>query len=306
MAQYAAERQAGSRNRVSGTIKAMAAAVQTIRYVTAADGTRLAWARSGAGPPLVKASNWITHLEYDWDSPVWGHWVRFFSDHFSLVRADERGNGLSQRDVADVSARNWLSDLETVVNVAQPERPFALLGISQGSAAAIAYAVAHAEDVSHLILYGGYVTGWNLRNDPESVRRMQATVDLTELGWGRSEPVYRRLYTNRFLPEGTEEQLAWFDELCTKTTSPKMAARLMVERGKSNVSDLLPRVKVPTLVAHAEDDRAVPFRSGQELGSRIDGAEFVQLHSPNHILLEHEPAWERFKQAVLDFTGSSA
>jgi len=280
-----------------------AMAQQTIKYVTTGDHTRLAWASSGAGPALVKASNWITHLEYDWESPVWNHWVRFFSEHFRLVRYDERGNGLSQHEVADVSSRNWLSDLETVIEVAKPEQPFMLLGVSQGSIAAIEYAVKHPEQVSHLVLYGGYAKGWALRDNPEAIRRMKAIVELTELGWGSSEPVFRRLYTSRFLPDASEEQLHWFDELCAKTTSPKMAARLILSRGEGDVRQLLPSVTVPTLVANATDDRAVPFSDGQELASGIPGAEFVQLDSANHILLKHEPAWERFKQAVLDFTG---
>lgn len=281
----------------------MATPTQTIKYVTTADNTRLAWASSGAGPALVKAANWITHLEYDWESPVWNHWVRFFSEHFRLVRYDERGNGLSQHEVEDVSSRNWLSDLETVVDVAKPEQPFVLLGVSQGSIAAIEYAVKYPEQVSHLLLYGGYARGWALRDNPEAIRRMKAIVELTELGWGSSEPVFRRLYTSRFLPDATEEQLNWFDELCARTTSPKMAARLITSRGEGDVRHLLSSVTVPTLVAHATDDRAVPFRDGQEVAAEIPGAEFMQLNASNHILLSHEPAWDRFKQAVLDFTG---
>ena len=276
---------------------------QTIRYLTAADGTRLAWASSGTGASIVKASNWITHLEYDWESPVWSHWIDFFSAHFRLVRYDERGNGLSQHDVADVSSRNWLRDLESVVETAKPQRPFVLLGISQGSLAAIEYAVKHPEHVSQLVLYGGYARGWALRDDPEEVRRLKAIVELTELGWGSADPVFRRLYTSRFLPDGTEEQLHWFDELCARTASPKMAARLIVSRGHGDVRHLLSSVAVPTLVAHAVNDQAVPFFEGQELAAEIPGAQFLQLDSSNHILLSHEPAWARLQQAVVDFTG---
>jgi pimeloyl-ACP methyl ester carboxylesterase/DNA-binding CsgD family transcriptional regulator len=281
----------------------MAALSQTIRYATSADGIRLAWASSGGGTTMVKASNWITHLEYDWESPVWRHWVMFFSEHFRLVRYDERGNGLSQHDVDDVSSRNWLSDVEIVVAAAKVERPFVLLGISQGSIAAIEYAVAHPEHVSQLVLYGGYAKGWARREDPEAIRRMKAIIELTELGWGSAEPVFRRLYTSRFLPDGTEEHLRWFDELCAKTTSPRMAARLIASRGQGDVRHLLSSVTVPTLVAHATGDLAVPFSEGQELAAGIPGAEFLQLDSSNHILLSHEPAWERFQQALLDFTG---
>lgn len=284
----------------------MAMPRQTIRYVTAADGTRLAWASSGTGPCMVKASNWITHLEYDWESPVWSHWLEFFSEHYRLIRYDERGNGLSEHNVEDVSSRNWLTDLEAVVAVAKPDRPFVLLGISQGSIAAIEYAVRHPDHVSHLVLYGGYAKGWALRDDPEAVRRMKAIVELMELGWGSPDPVFRRLYTSRFLPDGNEEHLRWFDELCARTTSPKMAARLILSRGLGDVRSLLSSVAVPTLVAHAVDDRAVPLSEGQELAASIRDAEFLQLDASNHILLSHEPAWARLKQAILDFTGGKA
>ena len=203
---------------------------QSIHYTTTADGIRLAWASSGQGPSLVKTANWITHLDYDWNSPAWCHWVDFFTSHFSFIRYDERGNGLSQHDVEDISEQHWLPDLEAVVEAARPHEPFVLLGISQGSVAAIKFAARYPERVSHLIIYGGYSRGWRNRSNPEHEREYEAMIAYTELGWGRSEPIYRRLFTKRFLPEGTEEQLQWFDELCAKTTLPSMAARLLDSR----------------------------------------------------------------------------
>jgi len=275
---------------------------QSIHYTTTCDGIRLAWANSGEGPSLVKTANWITHLEYDWNNAAWGHWVDFFSQHFSMLRYDERGNGLSQHEVDDVSQKYWLSDLETVVDAARPQEPFVLLGISQGSVAAIEFAARYPERVSHLILYGGYGLGWRKRGRPEHEREYEALIAYTELGWGRSEPIYRRLFTKRFLPEGTEEQLGWFDELCATTTSPKMAAKLLDSRGDVDVIGLLNKIKVPTLVLHGNKDRVIPFQSGQELAAGIPGSEFVQLESCNHILLESEPAWDQFKESVLEFT----
>jgi pimeloyl-ACP methyl ester carboxylesterase/DNA-binding CsgD family transcriptional regulator len=276
---------------------------QTIRYMMTRDQVRLAWASSGTGPAMVKASNWITHLEYDWESPVLRHWVQFLSEHFSLTRYDERGCGLTQRDVDDVSPVHWINDLEDVINVAQPQPPFVLMGISQGACAAVEYAVKYPERVSQLILYGGYARGWTRHSNPDHVREGKALVELIELGWGRSDPIYRRLLTKKFLPEGNEEQLLWFDELCSRSISPKMAARLLLSRGEADVSDLLPLLKVPTLVAHASGDLIAPISQGQQLAAGIPGAQFVQLDSPNHIMLEHEPAWQRFCAAVLDFTG---
>jgi pimeloyl-ACP methyl ester carboxylesterase/DNA-binding CsgD family transcriptional regulator len=285
----------------------MALTQQTVRYVTTQDQVRLAWAQCGPGlasaPTMVKTANWITHLEYDWESPVWRHWVSFLCEHFQLLRYDERGCGLSQQDVEDVSSANWLPDLEAVVDAACPAGPFVLLGISQGACASIAYAVRHPEKVSHLVLYGGYAKGWALRENPDHVREYSALVDFAELAWGRPDPLYRRLFTKRFLPQGSEEQLQWFDELCARTVRPAMAGRLLRSRGQADAADLLGRVRVPTLVVHARGDQVAPISQGQELAAGIPGAEFVQVDSPNHILLEHEPAWQRFREAVLDFTG---
>jgi len=280
---------------------------QTIRYATTRDGVRLAWAKSGpssgSAPALVRAATWITHLEYDWESPVWRHWVRFLGDHFQLLRYDERGCGLSQNDVKELSADHWLPDLETVVEAAQPAEPFVLLGVSQGACASVAYAVKHPERVSHLVLYGGYVQGWSLRGNPDHVREYSALVDFAELAWGRPDPLYRRLFTKRFLPAGTEEQLKWFDELCARSVQPKMAGRLLRSRGTADVTDLLEQVRVPTLVVHARKDVVSPLSQGQTLAAGIPGAEFVPLESHNHILLEHEPAWQRFQEVMLEFTG---
>jgi DNA-binding CsgD family transcriptional regulator/pimeloyl-ACP methyl ester carboxylesterase len=276
---------------------------QIVRYLTTPDQVRLAWALAGNGPPLVKAANWITHLEYDWESPVWRHWVRFLCDHFQLLRYDERGCGLSQQDVGNLAAKNWLPDLETVVAAARPPKPFALLGISQGACASVAYAVAHPDKVSQLIIYGGYVRGWELRDNPDHVREYRALVEFAELAWGRPDPLYRRLFTKRFLPGGSEEQLLWFDELCARTVRPRMAGRLLHSRGTADITDLLARVQAPTLIVHARGDQVSPLSQGQMLAAGIPNAEFVQLESRNHILLEHEDAWRRFQEVVLDFTG---
>lgn len=276
---------------------------QSIRFATAPDGVRLAWTVTGAGPPLVRAATWLTHLEYDWESPAWRHWLAFFSGHFRTIRYDERGNGLSQHDARDLSPACWETDLATVIGAARPETPFTLIGISQGAAPAIAYAARHPENVERLIIYGGYTRGWKTRNDPELEKRWQAIIDLTEIGWGKPDPTFRRLYTAQFLPEGSEAQRSWMDDLCRRTTSPANAAELMRSRGQVDVSDALTRVQVPTLVVHAKNDEVVGFGEGLKIASGIPGAEFVQLDSRNHILLEDEPAWTRFQQVMLEFTG---
>jgi pimeloyl-ACP methyl ester carboxylesterase/DNA-binding CsgD family transcriptional regulator len=260
----------------------------------------------GQGPALIKAANWLTHLQYDLESPVWQHWVRFFSRHFRFTRYDERGCGLSQWETPDVSMARWIDDLETVAAIAEPQRPATLLGISHGTAACIGYAVRHPERVSRLILYGGYATGWRLRDDPEGLRRYEAIVELIRLGWGSDNVVFRQLFTSRFAPGANPAQLEWFNELCRRTTTPEIASHLMLERAQLDVRELLHRVRAPTLVIHATDDEVVPLNSSRELAASIPNAEFVQLESRNHVLLEHEPAWSRFKAAVLEFTGGDA
>lgn len=268
---------------------------------------RLAWAEAGDGPPLVKASNWLTHLEYEWESPVWRHWTRFLASRFRLIRYDERGSGMSDWNVADISFERWVEDLEVVVEAACPEGRFTLLGISQGAAVAIEYALRHPERVSHLLLYGGYARGWaTRRTSPETQRRYEAITELIRYGWGQDNPVFRQLFTSRFIPGGTDQQIEWFNELCRRTATPETAANLLAIRGLVNVSDRLANVSVPTLVVHAREDGITPLSEGRFLASEMPGAQFVEMDSKNHILLEGEPAWERFQEAVLDFTGMDA
>jgi pimeloyl-ACP methyl ester carboxylesterase/DNA-binding CsgD family transcriptional regulator len=275
---------------------------QHIRYVTAPDGTRLAWAESGAGPVLVKAAHWLTHLEYEWESPVWRHWLRFFSAHFRFVRYDERGCGMSDWQDGVLSLQQWAGDLESVIDAARPEVPVTLLGISQGAATCIQYALGHPERVGRLILYGGYAQGWRRRGTAEHQAVYKAVVDLMRVAWGKDNPAFRQTFTSRFIPDGSHEQLQWFNDLCLKTTPGEVAARIQEARGDVDLSTTdLGRVNAPTLVLHARDDQVIPIAEGRRLASGIPGAEFVELDSRNHILLEHEPAWQRFEEAVLAF-----
>ncbi len=270
------------------------------------DGVSIAWASAGSGPTLVKASNWLTHLDHDWDSPVWRHWTRFLAEHFTYVRYDERGCGMSQWDVADVGPGRWIEDLTAVIEAAAPTGQVAILGISQGAAAAIQYALAHPDRVSHLIFCGAYAQGVARRGDDSAAKRYEAILELTRQGWGRDNPVYRQLFTSRFIPGATHEQIQWWNDLCRRTASPEMAARLLEARMHADIVELLPRVTTPTLVLHARRDEVVPFAQGQLLASGIPNARFVELDSANHVLLENEPAWQRFTDELLAFTGIGA
>jgi pimeloyl-ACP methyl ester carboxylesterase/DNA-binding CsgD family transcriptional regulator len=276
---------------------------QRIRYLRTPDGVQLAWAEAGSGPVVVKAANWLTHLDLDWDSPVWRHWIRFFADHFRFVRYDERGCGMTDWKVGDLTFPRWVEDLESVVEAAGLREPIALLGISQGAAVCIAYAARYPERVSHLVLYGSYARGWSRRSDAPGRKEYEAIIELVRQGWGRENPVFRQVFTSRFIPEASAEQLEWWNDLCRKTTTPEIAAELLQARGEIDVAHLLGEVRAPTLVLHARHDEVVPLAAGRQVASGIPGAEFVELDSRNHVLLEQEPAWPRFQEAVLAFLG---
>jgi pimeloyl-ACP methyl ester carboxylesterase/DNA-binding CsgD family transcriptional regulator len=284
----------------------MKKATQRIRYVRTTDGVQLAWAEAGTGPVLVKASNWLTHLEYEWESPVWRHWIRFFSEHFRFVRYDERGCGMTDRNVGDLSLERWVQDLEAVIEASGIAEPFSLLGISQGGPICVAYAVRHPERVSKLVLYGAYARGVFQRGDADRSSFYRAMIDLVRLEWGSDNPTYRQVFTSRFIPEGTDEQVGWFNDICRKTLTAEVAARLLESRADLNVTELLAKVRTPTLVLHARGDVVAPIAEGHILAAGIPGAQFVELDSNNHILLGHEPAWERFCDEVLEFMGQKS
>jgi len=274
-----------------------AKARQEIRYCTTSDGVRLAYAATGSGPPLVKASNWLTQLDFEWGSPIWRHWYAELSRHHRLVRYDERGNGMSQRDVDDVSFDTWVRDLETVVDAVGLER-FPLLGISRGAAIAIAYAVKHPERVTQLVLYGAFAVGLKHTGTPQQLEARRALTSLIRLGWGLNNPAFCRTFTCRFIPEATSEHEQWFDDLQRVSTSPENAARLMETDDNIDVRPLLSQVKTPTLVIHCDRDQAVPPESGRLLAAGIPGARYVSLPGANHLMLEGEPAWSLFLEEL--------
>jgi serine/threonine protein kinase/pimeloyl-ACP methyl ester carboxylesterase len=276
---------------------------QQIHFCTTADGVRIAYATVGDGPPLLKAANWLSHLEFDWRSPVWRHMLREFARDHTFIRYDERGNGLSDWKVADLSFDAWVEDLESVVKAAGVDR-FPLLGISQGGAVAIAYAVRHPEKVSHLILYGAYARGWAARESAEEIEQRQAQLTLVKLGWGKDNPAFRQLWTTLYAPDATPEQAQSFNDLQRVSTSPENAVKLLNIMGNINVVDLLPQVKVPTLVLHCRDEAGVPFEEGRLLASSIPGASFVPLEGRNHLLLEGAPSWGTFVKEIRRFLGS--
>lgn len=274
---------------------------QEIRFCTAPDGVQLAYSMIGQGPPLMKTGNWMTHLEFDLESPIWRHLYVELARNHTLIRYDARGNGLSDRAVEDISFDAFVRDLEAVVDAAKLTR-FALLGISQGCAVSIAYAVRHPERVSRLVLYGGYAVGRNRRLLTTAEKEEEeAMTTLMRVGWGKENAAFRQLFTSQFVPGGSKEQADWFNELQRITVSGEMAARISTITGAIDVSALLPRVSVPTLVLHAREDARVPFEAGRRMAAGIPGARFVALPGRNHLFLESEPAFAQFLEQTRAF-----
>jgi class 3 adenylate cyclase/pimeloyl-ACP methyl ester carboxylesterase len=272
-----------------------------VNYCRAPGGVRLAYAIAGRGPPLVKTANWMNHVEYDWDRSIIRHFYLRLAQDFTLLRYDARGNGLSDWDVDEVSLDAWVRDIETVVDAVGLDR-FPLLGMSQGCAISVAFAVRHPERVSHLILYGGFARGAYRRAKNElELQKAKALATLIRTGWGDDSPAFRQLFSSLFMPGGTKEQLEKFAERQRKTTTAECAFRYYETTRNIDVSDLLPRVTAPTLVMHVRDDQVTPFDAGRELAAGIPGARFVALQGQNHIPLEQDPVTERILEEIKIF-----
>jgi pimeloyl-ACP methyl ester carboxylesterase/DNA-binding winged helix-turn-helix (wHTH) protein len=271
---------------------------QRVELCTGLDGVHLAYASVGTGPTLVKAANWLNHLDYDWESPVWRHWWRELSARYHLVRYDERGCGLSDWDVEDFSLEAWVADLETVVDAAGLDR-FVLLGISQGGPVAIAFAARHPERVRGLILFGTFMQGRRIRaTTVQEQEEARVQVQLVRVGWGQDNATFRRVFAMQFMPDGTQEQWKAFDELQRRTTSTANAVRFVEAFGGIDVTSLVGRVSAPSLVIHCRGDVRLPLEGGRQLAALLPDSRFVILDSANHLLLEDEPAWPRFLAEV--------
>ncbi len=276
-------------------------AEQQIHFTNSLDGTRIAFALAGDGPPLVKASTYMGHLEYDWESPVWRPLLEELTREHTLIRFDKRGCGLSDRDITDVSFEAWVDDLEAVVNAAGLTK-FPLFAMSCAGAVAVAYTVRHPERVSRLILHGAYARGWLNRDLSEAqIEEEKLMISLMRVGWGRENPAFRQVFATQLFPEASIEQLRALEEQMHVSTSPENAVRLESEMHRIDIGHLATHIQVPTLVLHAREDEAVPFDEGRLLASLIPNAQFVALESKNHLLTQHEPAWAKFVTALHHF-----
>jgi pimeloyl-ACP methyl ester carboxylesterase/DNA-binding CsgD family transcriptional regulator len=267
---------------------------QRIGFCTTADGTRIAHATAGRGPPLVRVGTWLTHVERDWDSPVWRHWLEALSEDRTLVRFDLRGSGLSDRRAGELSLDAWVADLEAVVDSLGLRR-FPLLGLCHGGAIAVAYAARHPERVSRLILYDSYCRGGLADGrPPEMVEQAQTLARMIRFGWGKRVSAFRQLFANLLMPDAAPELIRSLGDLQRDSASPEGAHRLWNAFHKVDVRAKAPRVSAPTLIFHLEGDAMVPFDEGRQLAASIPGARFVPLPGRNHILTPDDPAWPVF------------
>jgi pimeloyl-ACP methyl ester carboxylesterase/DNA-binding winged helix-turn-helix (wHTH) protein len=276
-------------------------AAQQIRYCTSPDGVRIAYASTGSGPPLVKAANWLTHLDLEWDSPIWAHWIDALSAHHHLIRYDERGCGMSDWDVRDISLDAWVEDLELVVDSVGLDR-FPLLGLSQGGAVALAYAVRHPERVSRVVLVGAYARG-RLARAATPDEREEAALDMQvgRVGWRRDDQAYRQVFAAQFLPDADRERWDAFNALQRATTSTENVVRFLDTFANVDVSALAGQVTCPTLIVHAREDRRVPTSQARELAALIPDSRVHLLDSGNHIVMADEPAWPELVQELDEF-----
>ncbi|MEL7592383.1 MAG: alpha/beta fold hydrolase [Anaerolineaceae bacterium] len=272
-----------------------------VSFTTSFDETRLALAIAGKGPPLVKVANYMSHVGYDWDSPVWIHWLEELSRDHTLIYYDERGSGLSDWNVEDISFEAWIRDLEVVVNAIGLQR-FPLFAMSQAGAVAVAYAARHPDRVSRLILHGAYARGWLKRGlNEEQIEEERLMISLMRVGWGRENPAFRQVFAMQLFPDAPIEQIRALEEQMRISVSPKNAVRMESEMHRIDVRYLAPQIIAPTLILHSRDDEAVPFEEGRLLASLIPKAQFVTLESKNHLLIEQEAAWPKFVAAIRGF-----
>ena len=282
------------------TAVAPAALKQQVRYVTAADGIQLAWASVGEGAPLLKAPNWMNHLDYEWRSPIWGPCFASFAQRCRFVRFDQRGNGLSDWDVEAITEDAMISDIASVADAAELDR-FALLGISQGAAYSIRYATENPDRVTCLVLFGGYLRGRLMRSESEQQQLFETLAMTIRDGWGSTNPVFRHFFTSTFLADAAPDIGHSFDELQRIATSPQNALRLFNMNARVDVTRLAKQLDVPTLVLHCTGDRVTPLDEGRRVARLIPGASFIELPGSNHVLLERTAAFEQFFEEVTAF-----
>ena len=279
----------------------MAQPAEQIRFCRSRDGTRIAYAICGSGPPLMRAPHWMSNIDLDWESPVWGHWLALMARHHTLIRYDHRGCGLSDRDGVAFSFDKFLEDFEAVVEAAGLQR-FDLFGFAGGATTGIAYAVRHPQRVGRFVIHGCNVQGPLVPSArPKDQQAAENQLRAIELGWPNNNPAFRQLFTSMLIPDGTAEQFRSFNEHIRLTTPPANGKKIIEIIWRNDITPMAARLRCPTLIFHSRHDGRIPFEQGRALAGLIPGARFVPLESQNHLILETEPAWQQVVRAVEDF-----
>jgi len=273
---------------------------QAITFCRTPDGFNLAVSSAGEGPVLVRTTHWLSHVEYDWQSSLTAPFLHSLAGFSRLVRYDGRGVGLSDRNVPVISPETLQVDLETVVDSLQLKR-FALLGTSQGAAIAFRYAAKHPDRVSKIIVHGAYVLGRNRRGSPNDVEESNMMISMMRRGWGEEHSAFMRAFVTLFLPNGRPEQVKAYADLQRVATSPDNAVKIRTVIDETDIRDILPKVRTPTVVFHSRYDNVVPFEQGRLVAASIPHARFVPLETGNHVLLTDEPAFTTFIRGLREF-----
>jgi pimeloyl-ACP methyl ester carboxylesterase/DNA-binding winged helix-turn-helix (wHTH) protein len=271
-----------------------------VTFCRTPDGVNIALSSAGEGMPLIRTANWFNHLEYEWENPLRAPLAQFLTDRCRLIRYDGRGNGLSDRQVSDLSFEAFLADLDAVADAVQLSS-YALLGVSQGAAIAIAHAARHPERVSKLVLHGGFALGRKRRGSLDQAGIADATLGLMRHGWGDENSAFMRMFSALYMPHGTPEQIRWLAELQCNATSGDNAVRMLETWFEIDILDLLPKISAPTLVLHCRQDAAVPFEEGRRIAAAIPNSRLVVLESDNHLPMQGEPAWPKFLDEIEAF-----
>ncbi|MFV2102333.1 alpha/beta fold hydrolase [Micromonospora sp. LOL_024] len=288
------------RSRASGADR------EVIRFCRARDGTRIAYAVTGDGPPLIRTANWLTRIDVERTVAMWSHWFDGLTRDRQLIRYDERGSGLSDWTSPGTSPEDWIADLDAVVDAMNLDR-FPLIGVSQGGAVALAYAALRPERVSRLILTGAYARGRLVRAADDNERDAAAVdLDVARLGWLTQDRSFLRFFASQFQADAAPERWDEFVALQRETTSAEHGVRFLEALARIDVSALAHRVRCPTLIIHSREDQRVPVTEARQLASAIPDNRLVLLESRNHLLTASEPAWAVFLHHINTFLAGLA
>ncbi|HTV28393.1 MAG TPA: alpha/beta fold hydrolase [Xanthobacteraceae bacterium] len=285
------------------TVSAQRAALaqeQEIRFCPAKDNVRLAWTVNGNGPTVVKAPNWIGHLELDWRSPFTAPIIASIADKYRLIRFDQRGNGLSDWDVGEISFERFVDDLECIFDAARVERA-PIIAISQGGAIAAAFAARCPARVSAIVMIGAFVRGRNKRSSKRELEQAQALRAMMAAGWDDEYPSLRDLLANVIVPTASEEERRLVAEDMRRIISPENVARFREAVDEIDVAALLGDIACPCLVLHCRGDRMQPVEQGRAFAAGLPNARFIAYDSPNHIPVESDPIWPLMERDILTF-----